>query len=269
MIGLHTASTSFCSIELLNLGQLVGVQPLNCFVTLIADGLAIVLRDLVLDLFVIQSSLHVEAVALESVLGRDPILLLFVICLEFLSIIDHALNLFLGQSALVVGNGNLVLLTSRLVGGRDVQDTISIDVEGNLNLRNTTGCRRDSGQVELAEVMVILGHGPLTLIHLDGDSWLVVAVGGEGLGLLGRDGGVPLDEGSHHTTGSLDTEGERSNVEQQQIRHSLGGVSSEDGSLHRSTVCYSLVRVDGLVDFLSVEEILEQLLDLGNPGGAH
>ncbi len=31
-------------------------------------------------------------------------------------------------------------------------------------------------------------------MYLNGDGGLVVAVGGEGLGLLGGNGGVPLDE---------------------------------------------------------------------------
>ena len=35
--------------------------------------------------------------------------------------------------------------------------------------------------------MVVFCHGPLTLVHLDGDSGLVVAVGDEGLSLLGGD----------------------------------------------------------------------------------
>ena len=41
--------------------------------------------------------------------------------------------------------------------------------------------------------------------HLDQDAGLVVRVGGEGLALFGGDGGVPLDEGGHHTAGGLDT----------------------------------------------------------------
>jgi hypothetical protein len=35
--------------------------------------------------------------------------------------------------------------------------------------------------------------------------------------------------------------------------------------LDGGTVGHSLVRVDGLVELLSVEEVLQQLLDLGNP----
>ena len=113
--------------------------------------------------------------------------------------------------------------------------------------------------------MVVLGHGPLALVHLDGDGRLVVAVGGEGLSLLGGNGGVSLDEGGHHAAGRLNAEGEGRHVEQQQVGDGLGGVAGEDGGLDSGTVGHSLVRVDGLVQLLAVEEVLQQLLDLGNP----
>jgi hypothetical protein len=44
---------------------------------------------------------------------------------------------------------------------------------------------------------------------------LVVGVSREGLGLLGRNGRVSWNQNSHHSTCSLDTLGERSNVKQQ------------------------------------------------------
>merc|ERR1719331_60568 len=98
--------------ELLHLGQLVSVQPLDRLVALVADGLLVVLGDLVLDLLVVQSRLHVEAVALQAVLGADPLLLLLVLGLKLLGVVDHALDLFLAEPALVVGDGDLVLQSS-------------------------------------------------------------------------------------------------------------------------------------------------------------
>merc|ERR1712018_770608 len=126
----------------------------------------------------------------------------------------------------------------------------------------------NASQVKLPEKMVVLGHGPLSLVHLDGHGGLVVAVGGEGLGLLGGDGGVPLDEGGHHTASSLDTERQGSHIQQEKVRDGLALVSSEDGGLDSGSVGHGLVGVDGLVQLLPVEEVLEQLLDLGDPGGA-
>merc|ERR1712203_565192 len=254
--------------ELLNLGQLVSVQPLDGVITLVSDQLLVVSGDLIGHLLVIDGGLHVEAVALQAVLGGDPVLLLGVLVLELLGVVDHALDLFLGQMSLIVSNGDLVLLASAFVAGRHVQDAVGVDIEGDLDLGNTTGSGGNAGQVKLAEEMVVLGHSPLALVHLDGHSGLVVAVGGEGLGLLGGDGGVPLDERGHHPASGLDTERQRSHVQQEEVRDGLALVSSQDGGLDSGTVGHGLVGVDGLVELLSVEEVLEELLDLGDPGGA-
>merc|ERR1719483_304374 len=67
---------------------------------------------------------------------------------------------------------------------------LSIYVESDLNLSNTSWCRRNANQLELAKHVVILGQGTLSFTHLDFDHGLVVIVSGECLGLLGRDGGV-------------------------------------------------------------------------------
>merc|ERR1719357_2378379 len=121
-------------IELLDLGKLVGVQPLDGLVALVVDGLAVVIRDLVLHLLILDGGLHVEAVALQSILGGDPLLLLLVIRLELLGIVDHLLNLLLGQAALVVGDRDLVLLAGRLIRSGHVEDTVGVNIEGDLNL---------------------------------------------------------------------------------------------------------------------------------------
>ena len=71
-----------------------------------------------------------------------------------------------------------------------------------------------------------------TNTDLDEYTWLVVGVGGEGLGLLGGDGGVALDEGCHHPTGRLDTHGQGGNVQQEQVLHLLRLVTVQNGRLH-------------------------------------
>jgi len=45
----------------------------------------------------------------------------------------------------------------------------------------------DTGELELAEEVVVLGKSALSLVDLDGDGGLVIGGGGEGLGLLGGD----------------------------------------------------------------------------------
>jgi len=171
------------------------------------------------------------------------------------------------KSILTVGDGDLVSLSSALLNGRDVKDTVGIDVEGNFNLGNTTRCRRNASKFELAEQVVVLCASTLTLEDLDQHTGLVVGEGGEDLRLLGRDGGVALDQGSHDTTSSLDTEGQRRDVKKEDLLSLGRSVTSKDSSLDSSTVGNSLVGVDGLVGLLSVEEVGDELLNLGNTGG--
>merc|ERR1719433_907448 len=230
--------------ELVHLGGLVGIQPLDGLVALVVDGLAVVLRDLVLQLLVVQSGLHVEAVGLEAVLGRDPVLLLVVLGLELLSVVDHALDLLLGEPSLVVGDGDLVHLASGLVAGRHVEDTVGINVEGDLDLGDTARSWGNSSEIKLAKQVVVPGHGTLTLVDLDGDSRLVVRVGGEGLSLLGGNGGVPLDQASHDTSSGLNAKRQGGNVKEKQVADSLAGITSQDSSLDSSSIGNSLVGVD-------------------------
>jgi NAD-specific glutamate dehydrogenase len=246
-------------------GGLVGVEP--------ADGLLDLGLELLLvggldgELALAKGVLERVGVRLEAVLGLDTGSLLLVLGLVLLGLGKHALDFLLGETALVVGDDNLVALASALLNGRDVHDTVGVHVEGDLDLGDTTRSGGDAGKLELAKQVVVLCASTLTLVDLDQDTGLVVAVGREGLGLLGGDGGVALDEGSHDTTGSLDTDGERSNVEKQDLVGGLGrSVTRQDGSLDGSTVGNGLVGVDGLVGLL-VEEVADELLDLGDTGG--
>ena len=135
-------------------------------------------------------------------------------------------------------------------------------------MKNTTRSRGDARELGLAEEVVVLGPSTLTLVDLDQDTGLVVGVGREDLGLLRRDGRVPLDERRHDTTSGLDTEGERSDIEQEQVLRLLGGVTREDGGLHGGTVRDGLVGVDRLVGLLAVEEVRHELDDTRDTGRA-
>jgi hypothetical protein len=232
-----------------------------------------------------------RTVGLESVLGGDAGSGGLVLSLVLLGVVDHALDLLLRETTLVVGDGDLVRLAGGLVGSGDVENTVGVDVEGNLDLRNTTGRGGDARELELSEEVVVLGAGTLTLEDLDEDTGLVVGVGGEGLGLLGGDGGVACDarrengsvrgkekkeekarrtgnELGHDTTSGLDTGRERGNVEEEEVLGLLGRVTGEDGSLDGGTVGDGLVGVDRLVGLLAAEEVGDELLDTGDTGRA-
>ena len=140
------------------------------------------------------------------------------------------------------------------------------DVEDDLDLGDTTGRGGDARELELSEEVVVLGAGTLALVDLDEDARLVVGVGREGLGLLGRDGRVAGDELGHDTAGGLDTGRERGDVEEEEVLGLLGRVAGEDGGLDGGAVRDGLVRVDRLVGLLAVEKIRDELLDTRDTG---
>ena len=56
---------------------------------------------------------HVKGVVLQGVLGLYSVLVGLVLTLVLLCLLDHALNLVLAEAALVIGDGNLVLVTCK------------------------------------------------------------------------------------------------------------------------------------------------------------
>lgn len=164
-------------LVLLTSSLLVLVEPVDDLVNL---GLELVLVGsvkLLVDLGVRQGVAQRVCVRLEAVLGRDTASLSLVLVLELLGLSKHALDVLLGETALVVRNDNLVGLSSTLLESRDVNDSVGVNVEGDLNLRNTTRRRRDASQLELAEQVVVLCALTLTLVDLDKHTGLVVGEG--------------------------------------------------------------------------------------------
>uniref|UniRef100_A0A914MTA7 Uncharacterized protein n=1 Tax=Meloidogyne incognita TaxID=6306 RepID=A0A914MTA7_MELIC len=84
----------------------------------------------------------------------------------FLCLLDHTLNLIFGKTSLVISDGDLVLLSSRLVLGRNIQNSVGVNVKSDFDLRNTTRSRRNSTQLELAQQVVVLCHSAFTFIDL-------------------------------------------------------------------------------------------------------
>ena len=155
----------------------------------------------------------------------------------------------------------MLLLACCLVLGRYGENTVGVDVEGNLDLRDSARCRGNAVEMEYADLLVVLCHRTLTLKHADFYRRLVVLGCGEYLILVDRDGGVGLDELGHHAAKGLDTERKRGNVEQKHVLH----VACEHTALNGCTDGNNLVRVHALVRLLA-EEILHELLHLRDTG---
>mmetsp|Transcript_109647 Transcript_109647/g.340299 ORF Transcript_109647/g.340299 Transcript_109647/m.340299 type:complete len:677 (+) Transcript_109647:253-2283(+) len=251
--------------DLLRICLWVRVHPRLAVLERIHDLFLLVSVHLLAEALVLAGAFgrgaHGVDVAVERILRVDPLLDLLVLVRVLLGLLDHLLDLLLGQAALVVCDRDLLALACALVLRADVQDAVRVDLEGHLDLRLAARRRRDPAQLELAEEVVVLGHGPLSLVDLDVHGRLVVLVRREDLRLLGRDDGVAADELRHDSADRLDAERERRHIEQQQV---LAALAAQDPRLHRGAVGDCLVRVDAAVRLLSVEEVLDQLLDLGD-----
>merc|ERR1719270_436573 len=143
-------------LVLLLAGQLVLPDPLEGLVTLVQDGLLLVADLGLVQLRVLHPRLEVEAVSLKTQLSFQALRLLLVVFLELLSVLHHLLNLVLGQSALVVGDGDLRLLTGRLVQGAHVQDPVGVNIKRDLNLRFSSRSWLDTTELKVTKKVVVL-----------------------------------------------------------------------------------------------------------------
>merc|ERR1719259_206373 len=254
-------------VVVLRVGFGVVLKPLDCSVNCSLHLFLLFIGELASKLLlIINLVLEPIGIRFKTISGFNLILHLLIFIGEEIGILDHTLNILRLQPVLVIGNCDLLAVTSGLIFSRHLQDTIGINLEGNFNLRNTTRSRWNSSQVKLTENMVVLGHWPLPLKHLNGDGVLVVLSSGESLGLLCGDDGVTGDQLGHHTSNSLNSKGEGVHIQ----KHEVTGVflSRQDTSLHSSSVCNSLIRIDASGWLLSIKEFLDKLLDLGNTGGS-
>merc|ERR1719198_435438 len=132
-------------LKLLLLSMVSSLEPGGGLINLGLDSGLVLSRESILELLLVDGVLHRVAVRLEAVLGLDLLSSSLVLISELLSLTHHALNVVLGETALVVSDGNVGLLArGTLVLSRHVKHTVGINIEGDLDLRNTTRSRRDA-----------------------------------------------------------------------------------------------------------------------------
>jgi len=263
---LNTFDFLLLLVELLLVLELILIQPFELLINLFGNLFLILGLNFVLQIFVIKGIFKVKTVVFKTVFLVNLLLVGFIFLFVFFLLVNHSLDFGLGKPTFLVGNRDLLLPTRLDVLLRNVQDTVGVNVEGNLDLRNTPGLRLNTIKVEFSEQVVILGHLTLTLEHLDQDTGLVVLVGGESLLFLGGDGSRPLDQLGHNTTLGLEAHGKRLDINQQNIlslRTTL--VALKNLLLYLLTVSNLLIGVNTLVGLLTVEKVLEQGLDLRDP----
>lgn len=225
---------------------------------LLLDLLSLGLVKTVFEL--LEGLLGIVDNAVGTVGGLNGVLALLVLLGIALGIVNHGLNLRFRKTG-SGSDGDGLILVGGLILGMHVDDRISIDVEGDLNLGNATVSRGDANKLEVSKQLVVTDKLTLALVDLDLNGALEVRSGREHLALLGRDGGVAVDQTSEDTTESLDTERERGNIEEQEI----SDLTSEDGTLNGGTNGNSLVRVNRL-GRVTAEDALNGLGNLGHTG---
>jgi NAD-specific glutamate dehydrogenase len=96
-------------------------------------------------------------------------------------------------------------LSSGLVRGSDVQNTVDI----NINLRDTSGCKRNADLPTLVDVFA--AASTLSFVHLNNTPGCV-RVSREYFEFFDGNGGVLLDESGHDSSSSFDTDGKRATL---------------------------------------------------------
>src|SRR5436305_9373004 len=124
----------------------------------------------------------------------------------------------------------------------DMDDRIGINVEGDLNLGDTSVGRRNANELEVSQELVVTDQFTFALVDLDLNSSLKVGSGGEDLRLLCGNGSITIDQASEDASKCLNSEREGGNVEQENI-HDLAG---ENRTLDSCTHGHSFIRVNGL-----------------------
>ena len=182
-------------------------------------------------------------------------------------LLHQALNLLLGKTALVVRNRNLLRLARALLHRGNIQNTVRIHVKRHLNLGHTARHRRNPLQLELAEEIAVARELALALKYLDQHTRLVVAVRGKGLRGLLRNSGIALNEGRHDVARRLQTEAQRSHIQQNNVVRRIARLGSplrQDVRLYRRAIGHGLIRIHAVIQLLATEILHEKLANAGN-----
>lgn len=107
-------------------------------------------------LLIVDLVLQAESVVLKTVTGLNALLGSLVLIGVLLSLLNHTVNLLLSKTSLVVGDGDGLGLSGALVTSGNLEDSVGIKLERDLDLWDTTGCRWNASQLELSKLVVVL-----------------------------------------------------------------------------------------------------------------
>ena len=133
-----------------------------------------------------------------------------------LGVLLHLFNFLLGQTA-ARRDGDFLFLARAEVLGADMENAVGIDVKRHLDLRHAARRRRNIGEVEFPDGLVIAGKLTFALQNMDFDPGLIVGRSGENFRFPRGNGGVAFDQFREHAAQRFDAQGKRRHIEQQHI----------------------------------------------------
>ena len=159
-------------------------------------------------------------------------------------------------------NGNFLFLTCAEVLCRYIDNAVGIDIEGNFDARYSTGSRRNTGQFETAQRLVVCGHFTFALQDMNINGRLVIHSCREDLFAFRRDGRVAFNNLREDTAHSFNTERQGSNIEKQYILN----IAYENSCLNSRTDSYAFIGVNALIRVFS-KNIFNSFLNSRNAAG--
>ena len=134
-------------LELFQAGVLVRLHPLDLLRHGFLHGLLVLRRQLPAQLLLVaQLGAQGVGVALQVVAGVHALPQPLVVVGEALGLLHHAPDVVARQAVLLVGDGDPVRVAVALVLGRDAQDAVDVELEGDLDLGDAARGRGDVGQ---------------------------------------------------------------------------------------------------------------------------
>lgn len=88
--------------------------------------------------------LDADTESFKSILGLDPFSQFLVLIFVFFCFFYEFLNFFFGKTTFIVGDSNLGILVAYFVSGLDIHDSVLVDFESDLDLRNSTWSRSNT-----------------------------------------------------------------------------------------------------------------------------
>merc|ERR1719498_1914184 len=168
-------STSYQALQ--SLSDLVRVFGDDCLVQAGDVSLDLILHILRnLRLVLRHLLLGVVDALVSFVLHVDCLSSLLISLLGSLSVLDHLLDIGVTETT-TRSHSDRLSLAGTLVLGRNVESTVGVDVESNLNLRNTSWSHWNTTQLEVTQFLVISSHLSFTLQNSDSYLSLIVSSG--------------------------------------------------------------------------------------------